>query len=126
MACETCTSGDLKISAGCKNNGSCQTGGCNKLNVFDWLANMDLPINESFNIIEVRFKSGRKEFYKNNSKLDIVTGDAVIVDVPNGHHLGFVSLQGELVRLQMLKKNVPIDENIRQVYRKASIKDLEK
>jgi len=126
MACETCTSGDVTISSGCKNNGGCQTGGCNKMNVFDWLSNMDLPVREAFNIIEVRFKSGRKDFYQNNSKLDIVTGDAVIVDVPNGHHLGFVSLMGELVRLQMLKKNIPNDDNIRQIYRKASIKDFEK
>jgi cell fate regulator YaaT (PSP1 superfamily) len=96
------------------------------MNVFDWLSNMDLPVREAFNIIEVRFKSGRKDFYQNNSKLDIVTGDAVIVDVPNGHHLGFVSLMGELVRLQMLKKNIPNDDNIRQIYRKASIKDFEK
>jgi len=126
MGCSTCTSGDPAIATGCKNNGGCQTGGCNKLNVFDWLSNMDIPTREMFDVVEVRFKGGRKEFFQNNTKLDIVTGDAVIVDVPNGHHLGFVSLSGELVRLQMLKKNVVKDENVRQIYRKASIRDLEK
>jgi cell fate regulator YaaT (PSP1 superfamily) len=126
MGCSTCTSGDPGIATGCKNNGGCQTGGCNKLNVFDWLSDMELQARELFDIVEVRFKGGRKDFFQNTTKLDIVTGDAVIVDVPNGHHLGFVSLSGELVRLQMLKKNIANDENVRQIYRKASIKDLEK
>lgn len=126
MGCSTCTSGDPGLATGCKNNGGCQTGGCNKLNVFDWLSNMDMQARETFDVVEVRFKGGRKEFFQNSTKLDIVTGDAVIVDVPNGHHLGFVSLSGELVRLQMLKKNIANDENVRQIYRKASIKDLEK
>ena len=53
------------------------------------------------------------------------TGDAVVVDVPNGHHIGYVSLQGELVRLQMMKKNVADDE-VRAIYRIASQRDLEK
>jgi len=126
MGCSTCTSGDPGIATGCKNNGGCQTGGCNKLNVFDWLSNMDMQARDVFDVVEVRFKGGRKDFFQNSTKLDIVTGDAVIVDVPNGHHLGFVSLSGELVRLQMLKKNISNDENVRQIYRKASIKDLEK
>jgi cell fate regulator YaaT (PSP1 superfamily) len=87
---------------------------------------MSLPTTEKFHIIEVRFKNGRKEFFRNSTSVDIVTGDAVVVDVPNGHHIGYVSLQGELVRLQMKKKGVKDDENIREIYRKATIKDLEK
>ncbi|MBV6647779.1 MAG: Signal peptidase-like protein, partial [Cyclobacteriaceae bacterium] len=111
--------------AGCQNNGGCQTGGCNKLNVFDWLSNMDIPAVDRFDVVEVRFKSGRKEFYRNKAKLDLTTGDAVVLDVPNGHHIGYVSLQGELVRLQMQKKGVSIDE-VRGIYRLASARDLEK
>lgn len=102
------------------------TGGCNKLNVFDWLSNMGMPQSETFDIVEVRFKSGKKEFFRNQEQLDIVTGDAIIVDVPNGHHLGFVSLQGELVRLQMQKKKVRNDQNVRKIYRKANSRDIEK
>jgi len=112
--------------AGCKNNGGCLTGGCNKLNVFDWLSNMGMPQSETFDILEVRFKNGKKEFYRNQDQFDVVTGDAVIVDVPNGHHLGYISLQGELVRLQMQKKKIKEDEKIRKIYRIASAKDLEK
>ncbi|MEQ9403269.1 MAG: regulatory iron-sulfur-containing complex subunit RicT [Cyclobacteriaceae bacterium] len=123
MSCSSCgTSG----SAGCQNNGNCSTGGCNKLNTFDWLSNMDLPSLHRFDIVEVRFKNGRKGFFRNDKKLDIVTGDPVVVDVPGGHHIGYVSLQGELVRLQMSKKGVKDDEEVKEVYRKASGRDLER
>ena len=107
-------------------NGGCQTGGCNKLNVFDWLSDMDSPSADRFDVVEVRFKNGRKSFYRNKSSLDLHTGDSVVIDVPNGHHIGYVSLQGELVRLQMNKKKVNNDETVRQIYRIASSSDLEK
>ena len=103
MAC-SCGSGKGTKVAGCQNNGACLTGGCNKMNVFDWLSNMELPADERFDIAEVRFKNGRKEFFRNKEKLTLITGDAVVVEVPNGHHIGYVSMQGELVRLQMQKK----------------------
>lgn len=121
--CNTCSLN--KETAGC-NSGGCLTGGCNRLNVFDWLSDMSLPIDQRFDIVEVRFKSGRKEFYRNTEKLILNTGDAVVIDVPNGHHIGYVSLQGELVRLQMKKKEVEDNEEIRQIYRVASERDLEK
>jgi len=123
-SCSSC--GISGETAGCQNNGGCLTGGCNKLNVFDWLSNMGMPLSETFDILEVRFKSGKKEFYRNQDLLDVVTGDAVIVDVPNGHHLGYISLQGELVRLQMNKKKIRNDQLVRKIYRLASSRDLEK
>ncbi|MEM7549954.1 MAG: regulatory iron-sulfur-containing complex subunit RicT [Bacteroidota bacterium] len=127
MGCSTCgTVKDNGEVGGCKSNGGCKTGGCNRLNVFDWLSNMDMPSKDKFEIVEVRFKSGRKEFYRNSENLELVTGEAIVVDVPNGHHIGHVSLQGELVRLQMKKKKIANDDNIRKIYRKASLKDLEK
>ncbi len=125
MACACGTAKDGKVG-GCNNNGACGTGGCNKMNVFDWLSNMDMPAEEKFHVIEVRFKNGRKDFYRNVDKLSLVTGDAVVVEVPNGHHIGYVSLQGELVRLQMQKKKVPLDGDVRKIYRLAHQKDLEK
>ncbi|MEO1255056.1 MAG: regulatory iron-sulfur-containing complex subunit RicT [Bacteroidota bacterium] len=123
MGCASCSTGG---SAGCKNNGHCNSGGCNKLNVFDWLSDMDAPAMHRFNIVEVRFKNGRKEFYRNTKKLDIVTGDCVVVDVPNGHHIGYISLQGELVRLQMNKKGIKDDDGVREIYRKATSRDMER
>ncbi len=125
MSCSCGVSVEGK-TAGCNNNGGCSTGGCNKLNVFDWLSNMDIPIQEKFDVLEVRFKNGRKEFYRNVSNLDLITGEPVVVDVQGGHHLGYVSMQGELVRLQMKKKKVADDDEIRKIYRKATPNDLEK
>lgn len=125
MSCACGTEKDGKVG-GCKNNGACNTGGCNKMNVFDWLSNMEMPSTDKFDVLEVRFKGGRKEFFRNVDKLNLITGDAVIVEVPNGHHLGHVSLQGELVRLQMQKKKVPNDSEIKKVYRIANQKDLER
>jgi cell fate regulator YaaT (PSP1 superfamily) len=125
MACGCGTNKGDKVS-GCQNNGACGTGGCNKMNVFDWLSNMDIPVHDKFEIAEIRFKNGRKEFYRNSDKINLTTGDAVILEVPNGHHLGHVSLQGELVRLQMQKKKVANDNEIKKIYRIATQKDLEK
>lgn len=96
------------------------------MNVFDWLSNMDMPVVDKFDVAEVRFKGGRKEFFRNVNNLALTTGDAVVVDVPNGHHLGYVSLQGELVRLQMQKRKIKNDDQVRSIYRIATEKDLEK
>ena len=96
------------------------------MNVFDWLSNMGLPGVDVYDIVEVRFKGGRKEFYRNVNDLDLTTGDAIVVDVPNGHHIGHVSLQGELVRLQMQKKKIKNDDEIKSIYRIATQKDIEK
>ncbi|WP_439881448.1 regulatory iron-sulfur-containing complex subunit RicT [Pontibacter sp. MBLB2868] len=88
---------------------------------------MDLPVSfEEFDIVEIRFKGGRKDFFRNVSRIDLTTGDPVVVDVPNGHHIGYVSLKGELVRLQMMKKKVDNNEEIRTIYRIANEKDMEK
>lgn len=125
MGCACGTEKDGKV-AGCNNNGACQTGGCNKMNVFDWLSNMEMPTADKFDIVEIRFKGGQKDFYRNTDQLSLVTGDAVVVEVPNGHHLGYVSMQGELVRLQMQKKKVANDKSIKKIYRLAHQKDLEK
>ncbi len=127
MGCSSCgTSVDGK-PRGCKSNGSCTTGGCEKLSVFDWLSNMTLPSGEKpFHIYEVRFKNGRKHFYKNPGNLSVSMGDVVAVEGSPGHDVGVVSLAGELVKVQMKKRKVFFDdENIKKIYRKASQKDID-
>ncbi|MBP6385975.1 MAG: Signal peptidase-like protein [Pseudarcicella sp.] len=124
-SCGTISSGETKVG-GCQNNGACSSGGCNKMNVFDWLSNMEVPSFQKFNIVEIKFKGGRKEFFRNTNRLNLHAGDPVVLDVPNGHHIGYVSLQGELVRLQMLKKSIKDNDDIRPIYRIANEKDLEK
>ena len=127
MGCSSCATGKDGVPKGCKSNGSCATGGCEKLSVFDWLSNMTLPNGEeSFNIFEIRFKNGRKEFYKNTENIRIAMGDILAVEGSPGHDIGSVSLAGELVKVQMKKRNVPIDSpEIKKIYRKANQKDID-
>lgn len=96
------------------------------MNSFDWLTQMGIPQLDQFDIVEVKFKGGRKEYFRNVDYLSLHTGDPVVVDVPSGHHIGHVSLQGELVRLQMQKRKVRNDDNITRIYRVATQKDMEK
>lgn len=128
MGCGSCGTGGGCSPKGCKNNGTCNTGGCNKLNVYDWLSDMETPVGyKPFNIVEVRFKGSRKEFYKNDSNLELFTGDGVVVQSDNGNDYGHVSLSGELVRLQLKKYGVdPESNNMFKIYRRANEKDTEK
>lgn len=127
MACTNCSS-TASNTAGCQSKGACSTGNCGKMPVFNWLSNMSLPTGqEPFDILEVRFKNGRKEFFKNKNKLNVHMGDTVAVEGSPGHDIGVVSLKGELVRLQMRKKNIGIDsESVKTLYRHASDTDIEK
>ncbi|MBC7696523.1 MAG: hypothetical protein H7141_13890 [Burkholderiales bacterium] len=132
MACGSCSTGQDKnggIPAGCNNNGSCGTGGgCNKLNVFDWLGNMSLPEGQvACDVMEIRFKNSRKEFYRNVNNLTLNVGDIVATESSPGHDIGVVSVTGELVRLQLKKKNVSYNsEEIKKIYRKAKQQDIDK
>jgi cell fate regulator YaaT (PSP1 superfamily) len=123
--CSSCST-TTGTSGGCNNNGTCGTSDCNKMNAFDWLSHMGIPTVDKFDIVEVKFKGGRKEYYRNVDFIPLTTGDPIVVDVPNGHHIGYVSLQGELVRLQMQKRKIKNDDNILRIYRVANQKDLEK
>lgn len=127
MACTSCSTGKDGQPKGCKNNGTCGTDSCNKLSVFDWLSNMSLPGGvEPFNIVEVRFKNGRKHFYRNTENLSLSIGDVVATEASPGHDVGQVSLTGELVRVQMKKKKVAQDsEEVLKIYRKASQRDID-
>jgi cell fate regulator YaaT (PSP1 superfamily) len=127
MACTSCSTSDGGAPKGCKNNGTCGTDSCNKLTVFDWLSNMSLPNGEApFDCVEVRFKNGRKEFYRNTEKLTLSIGDIVATEASPGHDIGIVTLTGELVKIQMKKKGVNHKAaDIAKIYRKASQKDID-
>lgn len=124
MGCTNCSSNGLP--KGCKNNGACGTSGCDKLTVFDWLANMEQPSDKGPGFIEVRFKNGRKEFLKNTDGLSLHMGDVIAVEGSPGHDIGTVSLTGELVRLQMKQKGIkPSGNEFKKLYRKATQRDLD-
>lgn len=126
MACGSCATKDGQPK-GCKNNGTCGTDGCNKLTVFDWLSNMSLPSGEKpFDFVEIRFKNGRKEYFKNTENLSLQIGDVVATQADAGHDIGLVSLTGELVRVQLKRKRISTKpEETRKIYRKASQKDID-
>ena len=127
MGCNSCSTGKDGQPKGCKNNGTCGTDSCNKLSVFDWLSNMALPQGmEPFNIVEIRFKNGRKHFFKNTENLSLSIGDVVATEAAPGHDVGVVSLVGELVRVQMKKKKVRQDSSeVLKIYRKATQRDID-
>lgn len=128
MSCNSCSTGKDGQPKGCKSNGTCGTDSCNKLTVFDWLANMSLPQGEApFIGVEVRFKNGRKQYYKNTENLTLSIGDVVATQAASGHDIGMVTLTGELVRIQMKRKKVNInnEEDVLKIYRKANQKDID-
>ena len=102
--------------------------GCSKLDSYDWLKDTVLPDDqEKFDCIEVRFKNSRKDFYRIPPGTWFHAGDIVAVEASPGHDIGIVTLTGEVVRLQMRKKRVnPASDEMKKVYRKARISDIEK
>jgi cell fate regulator YaaT (PSP1 superfamily) len=126
MSCSSCSTGK---PGGCKSNGGCSSGGCNRLNVHDWLANLPFSDPDSdCRIVEVTFNNGsRKEFYRNNTLQTFMKGDMVTVEGISGFDVAMVNLTGELVRLQMKKKGVKEDNpEIKKIMRKANDMDLQK
>ena len=125
MGCTSCGTGTPN---GCKSNGGCSTGGCNRLNVHDWLLN--LPIADpdgACKVIEMSFNNGsRKDFYRNNTLQWFEKGDYVTIEGVSGFDVGEVTLTGEMVRLQMRKKGVDeFSQEMKRVLRRATEKDLE-
>lgn len=128
MGCGSCGTSGSCAPGGCKSNGTCGTSGCNKLNVYNWLSDTAMPDNyKPFDIVEIRFKGSRKEFFRNKNGLELYAGDPVVLDSEMGYDIGHVSISGELVRLQLKKRGLREDsDNIKNIQRKATEKDLEK
>ena len=128
MSCASCATKENGTPRGCKSNGTCGTDSCNKLTVFDWLGNMEMPSGKSpFSVVEVRFKNSRKGFYIPPEGLSVKVGDPVITQVDNGYDLGLVTLTGELVRFQMKKKKIPQDsDQISKILRIANQQEIDK
>lgn len=125
MGCESCSNNASGLPRGCRNNGACGISGCDKLEVFDWLAGMQLPDHvKLFDIVEVRFKNSRKAFFRNADHLELHVGDVVAVDASPGHDVGVVSLTGELVKVQMNRRNIKDSIEIKRVLRKADASDI--
>jgi len=127
MNCASCSSGG-NSPRGCRNNGTCSSGGCNKLEVYDWLANISLPSGQiPYDIVEVRFKNSRKEFYRNVHKWSLQAGDIVVVEATRGFDVGVVSVVGELARIQVNKKESQLKPlETKKILRIANQDDISK
>lgn len=138
MGCGQCSSGSCgstKVLAGdsesnqvggCGSSGGCSSGGCTKLNSFDWLTHMNISTANQFNAVEVKFKGGRKDYYINGNHIELNTGDFVVCQMATGYHIGVVSLQGELVRLQLAKRGIKNHKELPKIQRLANERDMEK
>ena len=126
MGCGSCGTGASGKPGGCKGNGGCSTGGCNRLNVYDWLN--ALPLHDGakpYPIIEVSFNKGsRKEFFKNNTHYMLEKADWIAVEGVGGYDIGQVSLTGELVKLQLKKYGVREAEVSKRVLHPATEEEL--
>ncbi|MES2780530.1 MAG: regulatory iron-sulfur-containing complex subunit RicT [Bacteroidota bacterium] len=110
-------------SGGCS-SGGCSTGGCSKLNTYDWLGIMEMPAYmKAFDVVEIRFKGTRKEFYKNVNNLDITLGDMVVVEMENGYDIGHVATKGEMCKLQLRKAGLNEEGEFRKIMRRATDAD---
>jgi cell fate regulator YaaT (PSP1 superfamily) len=89
---------------------------------------MDMPTNyKPFPVIEVKFKGSRKEFYLNSDNIYLEAGELVVVETATGgYDVGHVSITGELVRMQMVKRRVKEADVAKKIYRKATVADVEK
>jgi len=122
MGCGNCSTGTGGKPGGCKGNGGCSSGGCNRLNVFDWLS--AIPLHDGakpYPIVEVSFNKGsRKDFFRNSTQHILEKGDMIAVEGVGGYDVGQVSLTGELVKLQLKKYGVQDTPAMKRVLRPAS------
>jgi cell fate regulator YaaT (PSP1 superfamily) len=126
MACGSCGISKDGKPGGC--NGNC-SGGCNRMNTFDWLAQLDIQDTDGYDLVEVSFKNGsRKEFFHNPPYCSTSTGDWVLVEVPGGggFDVGKISLMGDLVKMQLKKKGIKDSALFLNIIRRANPRDLEK
>ena len=125
MGCGNCGTSSPK---GCKSNGSCGTGSCNRMNVYDWLKNMPFDdLDTSCKVVEISFKQGsRKDFYRNVTLQQFEKGELVTLEGVSGYDVGEVSLTGELVRLQMKKRGVDeLNPDMKKIMRRSTEKDIQ-
>ena len=129
MACASCgtTTNADGTPAGCKSNGSCLTGGCNRMSTYDWLTIEGVRDVADQHYVEVSFKRGaRKEFYYCPPEVTATTRDVVVVETEHGFDTGEVTLSGELVLAQMARRRTKPSRVRHDVVRVAHGRDLER
>lgn len=107
--------------AGCAFNNSITE---EKADVYNWLN--DLPdTSDQSDIVEVKFKTTRKEFFRNTEGLPLKRGHKIVVATSPGHDVGEVTLTGYLADKQFERKvKNPRRYQLNSIYRKATENDL--
>jgi cell fate regulator YaaT (PSP1 superfamily) len=94
------------------------------LGTSNWLDDLPDTSHES-NIVEVRFKGTRKEFFRNEGGLSLRRDELVVVACHSGHDVGAVSLTGRLAEMQFKRKVRNQDRYVfNKIYRKATPADV--
>jgi cell fate regulator YaaT (PSP1 superfamily) len=94
------------------------------LTAYDWLNDIPDTADES-NIVEIRFKGTRKEFFVNEDHIPLKRDELVVVSCSPGHDVGAVSLTGKLAELQFKRKvKKPDRYEWNKIYRKATPADV--
>ncbi|MDD3741336.1 MAG: regulatory iron-sulfur-containing complex subunit RicT [Bacteroidales bacterium] len=116
-----CTPSDADEINGTININQC----CNKLNVYDWLNDINDPLDQN-KYFEIRFKNTRKGIYENTSNLNLQIGDIVAVESSPGHDIGIVSATGKIALYQMQKYKIDKETELKKIYRKVRATDIQK
>ncbi len=128
MSCNSCGTGKHN---GCKNNGGCLSGSCNRLNAYDWLQNLPMPdFDSTCKIVELGFHHGSRKAYCRHvslAPLDYYKGDLLTIEgVNGGYDIGEVLLTGELVLLQLKKHKIETTStDIKKILHKSTDKEIE-
>ena len=96
------------------------------LGTYDWMSDIPDTSNET-DIVEIRFKGTRKEFFRNEDGIPLKRDELVVVSCSPGHDIGAVSLTGKLAELQFKRKvKKPERYEWHKVYRKVTPADIVK
>ncbi len=93
------------------------------LPVFDWSGSVN-NFSVEVELVELRFKNGRREFFRTGSGLELAKNDRIVVESDEGFDVGTVSLSGKRAQ----KKFGPGNRNksgLGRVVRKATMADLQ-
>ncbi|RIH66354.1 hypothetical protein D1164_05445 [Mariniphaga sediminis] len=95
------------------------------VDVYNWLN--DLPdTSDQSDIVEVKFKTSRKEFFRNTDGIPLKRGYKVVVATSPGHDVGEVTLTGYLADKQFERKvKNPQRYQLNVIYRRATDNDIQ-
>ena len=103
---------------------------CCKMSSYDWLAHFEQPQcskTDNINIVEVRFKNNKCDFFIKPNDLSLEVGDIVAVEASPGHDIGIVNAVGCIVKIKLKsKKKSTTGESIKKLYRRAKASDIDK